>query len=126
MIETDVLERTLAVALRTGGDFAEVFAEDRRSSSALLDDGKVEELTSGRDRGAGIRVVVGDTTGFAYTAEDREALTTSFQDLLDKLERSTIAGEPVRAELFGLLLWPALLLLLGDVILRNTRLRRFP
>ena len=62
MIETDVLERTLAVALRTGGDFAEVFAEDRRSSSALLDDGKVEELTSGRDRGAGIRVVVGDTT----------------------------------------------------------------
>ena len=28
-----------------------------------LDDGKVEELTSGRDRGAGIRVVVGDTTG---------------------------------------------------------------
>ena len=29
----------------------------------------VEELTSGRDRGAGIRVVVGDTTGFAHTAD---------------------------------------------------------
>jgi len=55
--------------LRTGGDFAEVFAEDRKSSSALLDDGKIEELTSGRDRGAGIRVVVGDSTGFAHTAD---------------------------------------------------------
>ena len=59
----------LGAALRTGGDFAEVFAEDRRSSSARLDDRRVEELTSGRDRGAGVRVVVGDTTGFAHTAD---------------------------------------------------------
>ncbi len=69
MIEEAVISRTLGAALRTGGDFAEVFVEDKRSSSALLDDGKVEELTSGRDRGAGIRVVVGDTTGFAHTAD---------------------------------------------------------
>ena len=69
MIEQGVIDRVLATAVRTGGDFAEVFAEDKRSSSALFDDGKVEELTSGRDRGAGIRVVVGDTTGFAHTAD---------------------------------------------------------
>src|SRR5205807_10486337 len=67
--DTDVLELTLDHALRHGGDFAEVFAEDRRSSNARLDDGKVEELVSGRDRGAGIRVVRGDTTGFAHTAD---------------------------------------------------------
>src|SRR5690554_4750711 len=35
----------------------------------MLDDGRVEELSSGRDRGAGIRVVVGDTTGYAHTAD---------------------------------------------------------
>ena len=69
MIDPAIVERVLAVGLRTGGDFAEVFIEDKRSSSALLDDGKVEELTSGRDRGAGIRVVRGDTTGFAHTAD---------------------------------------------------------
>lgn len=69
MIETDVLQRVLESALRTGGDFAEVFAEDKRTSSAYLDDGRVEELTSGRDRGAGIRVVVGETTGYAHTAD---------------------------------------------------------
>jgi TldD protein len=43
--------------------------EDRQSISAMLDDGRVEELASGRDRGAGIRVVSGDTTGFAHTAD---------------------------------------------------------
>src|SRR5436305_14144550 len=69
MIEQSVVQRALGVALRTGGDFAEVFVEDRRSSGARLDDGRVEELTSGRERGAGIRVVVGDTTGFAHTAD---------------------------------------------------------
>ena len=73
MIEESVISRVLGTALRTGGDFAEVFVEDKRSSSAVLDDGKVEELTSGRDRGAGIRVVVGDTTGFAHTADLTEA-----------------------------------------------------
>ena len=69
MIEEAVLQRVLGVALRTGGDFAEVFAEERRSSAAQLDDRRVEELTSGREAGAGIRVVVGETTGFAYTAD---------------------------------------------------------
>ena len=68
MIDEAVLEGVLAHALRTGGDFAEVFAEDRRGGVARLDDGRVEELTSGRERGAGIRVVVGETTGFAHTS----------------------------------------------------------
>src|SRR5881397_3630768 len=69
MLEESVIQRVLGTALRTGGDFAEIFVEDKRSSSARLDDGKIEELSSGRDRGAGIRVVVGDTTGFAHTAD---------------------------------------------------------
>ncbi len=73
MLDADLVNRTLAAAMRTGADFAEIFAEDRRSSSAILDDGRVEEVVSGRDRGAGIRVVVGETTGFAHTADLSDA-----------------------------------------------------
>jgi len=69
LIESSVVERVLESALSRGGDFAEVFIEDRSTSSAMLDQRKVEELSSGRDRGAGIRVVVGETTGFAHTAD---------------------------------------------------------
>src|SRR5690349_23630444 len=69
LVDQSVLQATLDRALRDGGDFAEVFVEDRRSSSARFDDGRVEELVSGRDRGAGLRVVRGDTTGFAHTAD---------------------------------------------------------
>jgi TldD protein len=73
VIEEPVLQRVLATALRTGGDFAEVFVEDKRTTGARLDDGRIEEVTSGRDRGAGIRVVAGDTTGFAHTADRSES-----------------------------------------------------
>jgi TldD protein len=73
VIDSDVLERVLGTAVRTGAEFAEVYAEDKRSTSAGLDDGRVEQVTSGRDRGAGIRVVKGDTTGFAHTADLSEA-----------------------------------------------------
>jgi TldD protein len=69
LIETGVVERVLRSALRRGGEFAEVFAEDRRGTTAVLDDGRIEELSTGRDRGAGVRVVVGDTTGYAHTAD---------------------------------------------------------
>ena len=69
MIQSDVLQRVLSSALSAGGDFAEVFAEERDSSSAALDNGRIETFTSGRNRGAGIRVVRGETTGFAHTAD---------------------------------------------------------
>ena len=73
MIDQDVVQQVLAAGLRTGAEFSEVYVEDKRSSSANLDDGKVEQVTSGRDRGAGIRVVKGETTGYAHTADLSEA-----------------------------------------------------
>ena len=73
LIDAETLRRVLDRSLRTGAEFSEVFVEDRRSSAAALDDGRVEELMSGLDRGAGVRVVVGETTGFAHTADLTEA-----------------------------------------------------
>lgn len=73
LVEPDVLERVLASSLRHGGDFAEIYAEDRAMTTISLDDGRVEELSSGHSRGAGIRVVSGETTGFAHTADLSEA-----------------------------------------------------
>jgi TldD protein len=73
VLDESVVNRVLAAAQRTGADFAELFVEDRRASSTRLDDGRVEELTSSRERGAGVRVVTGDSTGFAHTADLSEA-----------------------------------------------------
>jgi TldD protein len=101
VIEPDILERTLRHALHHGGDFAEVFAEDRRSSSARFDDGRVEELVSGRARGAGVRVVRGETTGYAHTADLsevglRDAATAAAATARGEAEGSTVVALEAR------------------------------
>ena len=92
MIDIPVLERVLAEALRNGGEFAEVFAEDRSTSSAMLDDGRVEELSSGREKGAGIRVVTGETTGFAHTADLSERGLLRAAEAASAVARSGVGG----------------------------------
>ncbi len=69
MISEDVVQSVLDEALSGGAAFAEIFAEDARRGSVSLDDGRIESLASSRDRGAGIRVVSGGSTGFAHTAD---------------------------------------------------------
>jgi TldD protein len=97
VIDQSVLQRVLSSALRSGGEFAEVFVEDRRSSGGRLDDGKVEELTSGRDRGAGIRVIVGETTGYAHTADLTEAGLLSAAEAAGAAARTGSGGVNVVA-----------------------------
>ncbi|MSW12758.1 MAG: TldD/PmbA family protein, partial [Actinobacteria bacterium] len=87
LVASDVLERVLAKGRSTGAEFAEVYIEDKRSTSAGLDDGKVEQVTSGRDRGAGIRVVAGETTGFAHTSDLSE------RGLLAAAEAAAVAAK---------------------------------
>jgi len=89
MIDHDVLERVLVASLRGGGQFAEVFAEERRSRGLGLDDGRVEQVASGRDRGVGIRVIVGNTTGFAHTADLTEAGLLAAAEAASSAARST-------------------------------------
>jgi len=69
MLDPTLVANVLSAGLRTGAEFAEIFVEDRRATAARLDDGKVEDLTSSRERGAGVRVAAGETVGYAHTAD---------------------------------------------------------
>ena len=75
MLDRELAEEVLRAARRRGGSFAELFVEERSSTSVRLDDAKVEELTTGLDRGAGVRVTQGTSYGYAYSNRlDRDAL----------------------------------------------------
>ena len=67
MLDEAVIKRVLAEAGARGGDLAELFAENRSSLALRLDDRKVEDVSSGRDAGAGIRVILGERSSYAYT-----------------------------------------------------------
>jgi TldD protein len=78
LIDEAVIARVLEAGLRGGAEFAEIFAEDRNAATARLEEDRVEELTSHLTSGAGVRVVHGETTGFAHTADlSEEALVAA-------------------------------------------------
>lgn len=67
MLDRELAEEVLRAARARGGSFAELFVEERSSVSIRLDDGKIEELTTGLDRGAGVRVGHGTSYGYAFS-----------------------------------------------------------
>ncbi|QQY80341.1 microcin-processing peptidase 2 [Keratinibaculum paraultunense] len=72
MLSKKVIENVLYAALSKGGDFAEVFVEDRFNTNIKLVGGYVENSISGRDFGVGIRVFDGLNSVYGYTNDSRE------------------------------------------------------
>ena len=72
----------MRAALGNGGDFAEIFLEERTSASIGCEDGKIERVVSGVDRGAGLRVVVGEMTAYAST---NDLTASGLQELAERV-----------------------------------------
>lgn len=70
MLAKQVLENVLWKAVGTGGDFAEVFVEDRYSTSVTMVGGSVESCLVGRDYGVGVRIFKGLNYVYAFTNDD--------------------------------------------------------
>ncbi len=91
-----LIDQVLQGALDGGASFAEVFIEDERRDSVGLDDGRIERLASGRDRGAGIRAMSGSSVGFAHTADlSPDGLLRAARAAAEAL--GAAAGRPVGA-----------------------------
>jgi TldD protein len=63
------LHNVLSTALSRGGEYADIFLEDTRLCSLELQDGTVSQAQQVMLYGAGIRVVQGTQTGYAYTMD---------------------------------------------------------
>lgn len=68
----ETINRVLETALACGGDFAEVFIEDKFNTVIVKDNDTVDNGTVSRDYGIGIRVIKGDSCVYTYTSDDRE------------------------------------------------------
>ena len=70
--DSGLLSKTIAKALEKGGEFADVYFENRVSRRILMEESKFKSAVYGVSQGAGVRVISGDKTGFAYTDEITE------------------------------------------------------
>jgi TldD protein len=67
MLDQHTVERLLAAALERGGDYADVFCERRLATSFRLQSGRIHESGLAITQGVGIRVIVGESAGYAYS-----------------------------------------------------------
>jgi TldD protein len=71
-VPDELLAKMIKKALSNGGDYADVFIEHQRPLSIMLEDDKIEKLTSGIDAGIGVRVIFGDKSAYAYSNDFSE------------------------------------------------------
>ena len=72
MIQDKVVDRVLNAALETGADFGELFSEDCDRNRLMMSDGHIEQSVSSHRHGAGVRVMRGVQSAYAYTADTSE------------------------------------------------------
>jgi len=66
-MDKTTLAEVIAAALENGGDFAEVYLENRVSRNIVMEESKFKSGLYGVSQGAGVRVISGNKTGYAYT-----------------------------------------------------------
>lgn len=71
-MDKDMLARVIAKALEKGGDFADIYLENRISRQIVMEESKFKSGLYGISQGAGVRVISGNKTGYAYTDEITE------------------------------------------------------
>ena len=80
MIEKQICEKIIARVLASGADYAEIYAEDKRSDLVSVISGNVENALSGRTVGAGIRAIKGTNSVYAYGNDISEKGLSSIAD----------------------------------------------
>ncbi len=89
MIEKDVAKEILDLSLSKGGDFSEIFIEEKLGTTIRYDNGKIEVASYGKDKGFGIRVIDGELTYYASSTgislEKMRRLAESLADAVGKI-----------------------------------------
>jgi len=94
-LDKAVLDRVIRKALERGGEFADLYVENRVSRDILMEESKFKRASFGISQGAGVRVILGDKTGYAYTDEFTEEKLMRAAEIASYVARGGQASKPV-------------------------------
>ena len=94
-IDPHILDSTIFAALAQGGDFADVYVENRIARSILMEEGRFKSAEFGVSQGAGVRVISGDKTGYAFTEEITEEALLRAAEVASYIARGSASCDPV-------------------------------
>lgn len=67
MIDKELQLKLIGKSLSRGGEYADVFLEQREQTSLVLEDGRLEKVVTGTETGAGLRLIYKGKTSYAYS-----------------------------------------------------------
>lgn len=94
-VDPQLLNRVIHFALDKGGEFAEVYLENRISRQIVMEESKFKSAVFGISQGAGVRVIAGNKTGYAYTEEINEANLKRAAEIATTVAKETSHVTPV-------------------------------
>ena len=94
-VDPELVNTALKKALQKGGDFADVYFENRVSRRILMEESKFKSAVYGISQGAGVRVIAGDKTGFAYTDDISPQKLAQAAEVASFIAQSGKATSPV-------------------------------
>jgi TldD protein len=93
-LSSRILGRLLDVSLSNGGDFADVFVEETRTTSIGLGEDKIKNVSVSVQHGVSVRVISGDEVRLAYTDElDEDQLLATARAAVSDGDEGTAARQ---------------------------------
>ncbi|MFW6137273.1 MAG: PmbA/TldA family metallopeptidase, partial [Candidatus Aminicenantaceae bacterium] len=92
------LNRAIRNALERGGDFADIYIESRITRTISMEESKFKSAEYGISQGAGVRVISGDQTGYAYVENITGENLLKAADTASYIARHGVKTRPVDIE----------------------------
>jgi len=91
MIVPELIAEVLKLALKKGGNFADVYLERSQSATILYEGGTIERIIVGTNQGLGLRILHHSRTIYGYT---NDLSKRSLLELAEALSEAAGKGEP--------------------------------
>jgi len=93
MLDNELFLKILKKTLSSGGEYADVFVEYKKSTSIQLEDNNIEKIFTGVDSGVGIRLIANGKTYYAFSNDISEKALLELADSLKTLHLASGKSE---------------------------------
>lgn len=96
-IDEATVRRVMAVLTSRGANHADLYFQHTRANSIRMEDGIISQASSSIDQGVGLRVVVGDQVGYAFTEDLTEEAMKAAAQTASAIAAGSAATRPGRS-----------------------------
>jgi TldD protein len=92
MVDDAFLQKLIKKTLSNGGEYADIFIENRKTTAIQLEDDKIEKVIEGSIAGIGIRLICNGITAYAFSNDFSENVLMQIAETVSKASKGDRCG----------------------------------